>query len=208
MNSKSVFLVLTIVFALIIVLSGFIDLPLLKTLDENVTNWGTVMSTAAFAVAAVNLIRIHVRRIALKRKQWYFSLYLLIVMAAQFSIGLIFGSESEQYAFGLNSAYYPLSSTMYALLGLWIASAAYRAFTARSIDSTILLLSGAIVMIGGTSFGASLSPAFAIISGYLQMIPTAAASRGIMIGAGVGAIALGVRILMGIERGHLGGSSE
>ena len=199
---------LTIITALIITLNGFIDLPLLATLDSEVTNWGTVMGTAAFAVAAVNLIRIHVRRVALKKKQWYFSIYLLLVLAAQFSVGLIFGTESEQYAFGLNSAYRPLSATMYALLGLWIASAAYRAFTARSLDSAVLLISGAIVMIGGTSFGASLSPAFSIMAGYIQMIPTAAASRGIMIGAGIGAIALGVRILMGIERGHLGGSGE
>ena len=35
-----------------------------------------------------------------------------------------------------------------------------------------------------------------------------AANRGIMIGAGIGAIALGLRILMGIERGHLGGGEE
>ena len=119
----------------------------------------------------------------------------------------------------------PLSATMFALLAFYIASAAFRAFRARNLDATILLTAAIIVMIArvpiGEMFGQSISGAFSSILGdwtqtflpeqflsqfmnWLMDVPNTAARRAIFIGAALGAIATGLRIILGIERSHLG----
>jgi len=42
------------------------------------------------------------------------------------------------------------------------------------------------------------------LTNWVMNVPNAAAQRGIIIGAALGAAAMSLRVLLGIERGHLG----
>ena len=208
MKSQGLMIALTFIFALIIIIDGFFSIGFMSKASTEIQNWGTIIASIALGLAAVNLIRVHMRRIMLRRGEWYNSLALLLVMIAQSIIGFVNTSSGELYNFGFDNIMTPLGATMYALLSFWIASAAYRAFTARSVDSAILLVAATIVMLGNAPIGESIWSGFATIKSWIMDVPNMAAQRGIMIGAGIGAIALGLRILMGIERGHLGGGEE
>ena len=208
MKSQGLMIALTFIFALIIIIDGFFSIGFLNTASTEIQTWGTIIASTSLALAAVNLIRIHVRRIMLRRGEWYNSIALLLVMFVQTVIGLVQSSSGEVYKYGFDNIMTPLGSTMYALLSFWIASAAYRAFTARSIDSAILLVAATVVMLGNAPIGESIWMGFKDIKSWIMDVPNMAAQRGIMIGGGIGAIALGLRILMGIERGHLGGGEE
>ncbi len=208
MKSQGLMIALTFLFAIIIILDAFFAVDFISAASTEIQNWGTIIASIALALAAVNLIRVHSRRIMLRRGEWYNSVALLLIMFVQTAIGLFDTSTGDIYNFGFNNIMTPLGATMYALLAFWIASAAYRAFTARSIDSAILLVAATVVMLGNAPIGESIWSAFPGMKTWIMDVPNMAAQRGIMIGGGIGAIALGLRILMGIERGHLGGGGE
>jgi preprotein translocase subunit SecG len=107
----------------------------------------------------------------------------------------------------------PLDATMFSLLAFFIASAAFRAFRARSFEATALLIAGCIVMIGRVPLGEQLSfslagndISFASVAGWILNNPNAAAQRGILLGVLLSMVAISLRIMFGIERTYMGGA--
>ena len=101
-----------------------------------------------------------------------------------------------------------LQGTMFSLLAFFVASAAYRAFRARSLEATILLGAAVIVMAGRVPLGEYLLPGIGQISDWIMNVPNTAAQRGILIGVSLGGIAISIKIIFGIERAYLGGSQD
>lgn len=200
--------VFTALIATIIIIDGFFNISFIHTVASEVQNWGVIIAAIALGLAIVNLSRIHIKRILLKRTNWKYSIGLVVAMFVQVIIGLIYTSSSNMYDFAFSNILNPSGAILKALLALWIASAAYRSFIARTFDSTVLLISAILVMLGNAPIGQVLYSGMPDIKNWILATPNMAAQRGIMIGAGIGAIALGVRILLGIEHGHLGGGDE
>ena len=153
MKSQGLMIALTFIFALIIILDAFFNIGFISAISTEIQTWGTIIASVALGLAAVNLIRVHTRRIMLRRGEWINSLILLLILIVQTLIGLINKTTGDVYKCGFDNVMTPLGATMYALLSFWIASAAYRAFTARSIDSAILLVAATVVMLGNAPIG-------------------------------------------------------
>ena len=143
---------------------------------------------------------------AIRRRKpgFAYSIILLAALALTLGLGLKETSQGRTYAQLYQYVLNPLSSTMYSILCFYIASAAYRAFRVRSVDAALLLGTAVIVMIGVVPIGDVLWQGFPNLSQWLLDVPNTAGMRGIMIGATLGAIATGIRILLGLERSHFG----
>lgn len=97
----------------------------------------------------------------------------------------------------------PLQSTMFSLLAFYIASAAFRAFRARSMEATLLLVAGTLVMLGQVPLPGVVGDYTQLWQAWLMAYVNAAGQKAIIIGATLGVLATGLRIVLGIERSYL-----
>jgi hypothetical protein len=99
----------------------------------------------------------------------------------------------------------PCNATMFALLAFFVASAAFRAFRARNVESALLLGSAIVILLARAPIGRAISTKLPDLAQWILDIPSNGSRRAIIMGAAVGAIATGLRVILGLERSHLGG---
>ena len=103
----------------------------------------------------------------------------------------------------------PMMATMFATLAFYIASAAYRAFRARSAEATILLVTACLVMLWRVPMGEAFLNILPgdipnLLNTYVMNGANMAVQRAIIIGAALGAASMSLRIILGIERTYMG----
>jgi hypothetical protein len=177
-------------------------------LNDSLDSWLVIVAAFALPLGAVNVIMTNINKVKRQTKGWPYSIVILASLAIMAVVGVIGGGEQGfhpwfQYMF-VNMVS-PLQATMFSLLSFYVASAAYRAFRARNFDATILLIAAIVVMMGRIPFGDMLTGGrMTPVSEWLMTIPNAAAQRGIIIGAALGAASMSIRVILGIERTYLG----
>ena len=100
----------------------------------------------------------------------------------------------------------PLVATVFSLLAFFMVSAAFRAFKMRTAEASLLMLSAFVVMIGQVPVGqwlAAQSPllAFPQATVFILGVVTAAVVRALIFGVVIGALAMALRLWLGLERG-------
>ncbi len=184
---------------------------------ENVLAWVRIVGAFALVLGIGSLLRTHWDKIRRRRRDWPYSIVTILSFLAMCVIGIGFGHEpGTVFYWVFENIQVPLDATMFSLLAFFIASAAFRTFRARSTEATLLLVaavvvmlgrvpSALIVMFGDTSVGQYLHANMPDVSEWIMNVPTVAGKRGIIFGVALGAIATALRVLLGIERSHLGG---
>ncbi|MCE9582201.1 MAG: hypothetical protein K8T20_06890, partial [Planctomycetes bacterium] len=134
--------------------------------------------------------------------------------------GKLIAVEGNPTAFGwlYDCTLVPLQGTMFALLGFYIASAAFRSFRAKSFEAGLLLVTATIVLLGNVPFtnyiwaeGLGIHHFHGVrlettdIVTWIMQTPNTAARRGVGFGVALGVIATSLKIIFGIERAYLGG---
>ncbi|KAF0196753.1 MAG: hypothetical protein FD169_732 [Bacillota bacterium] len=182
----------------------------LAKVATDITGWGIIVTAFAAGLASVNLIRIHAEKIARKRQDWINSVALVVSLAVFFVVGVYvkhYPKNISMRTFSQNifdNIYSPYGAAMFAILGFYVASASYRAFRARSFEASLLLGAAVLMMLGSAPIGVLLWNQFPIISGWLLNVVNSTGQRGINIGLAIGAFATAMRLLIGLDRGHLG----
>lgn len=178
-----------------------------QKLNAEILEWATIVYAFALILGSISLWSNHARKIRLKIEGWPYSLVTLVALAVVTGLGIWRGIDENspvgRIYLTVNS---PLASTMFALLAFFIASAAFRAFRARNVEATLLLVTAVVMMIGRVSIGEYLWRGFPGLTEWLLDVPNLAAKRAVAIGVGLGAISTALKIILGIERGYLGKS--
>jgi len=175
---------------------------------ERILLWLQTLLAFAFLLGTISLVRLHYHKIRNRADDRGFSWVVILGLAAMVGFGFIHpdhNSPGSPFDLLFQNIQVPVEATMFSLLAFYIASAAFRAFRARTLEATLLLVAATIVMLGRVPIGDLISHWIPDATDWILNVPNMAAKRGIMIGVGLGMMATALKIMLGIERAWMGG---
>ena len=195
----------------------FIPHPPFTGMYNKLLDWTIIIGIFALVIGLSSLIKLHYTRIIRKTPDLPYSIVVFVGMAVMAIVGIINGVRGTWFEWLFNNIQVPMQATMFSLLAFFIASAAYRAFRARTLDATLMLVTAVVVMFARVPIGNFLWQHImpdsivqwranlpADVAGWIFNVPSMAARRAILLGVSLGAIATSLKIILGIERSYMG----
>ncbi|MCK9328338.1 MAG: hypothetical protein PHY08_04540 [Candidatus Cloacimonetes bacterium] len=200
-------LIIVITFGFLFVGYTFIPHQYSQDFYDWYMDWIKALSPFGVILGIMSITMAHTARIQRRVANWPYSLVTLLGLYFTAASGFIWGTqEGTPYMWIFKNIQMPMGATMFALLAFYIASAAYKAFRARSAEATVLLVAAVIVMLGQVPIGITIfGEGITDLTQWILDVPNLASKRGIALGVGLGMVATSLRILLGIERTYLGG---
>jgi hypothetical protein len=209
---REVPVLITLVAGIFTLIGFFVPHPAVRDLYGSVQQWVIVVVASTYVLGVANLLRVNVAQVRRRAPDWGFKVVLiaglLVTMTIGFSEGRRYSEDASNFQWIYRTFYSSMAATMFALLAFFIASAAYRAFRIRSFEALLLAIAAFILMLGRVPLGQAISPSLPEAADWLMEIPQNAAKRGILIGAALGVMATGIRVILGIEKTYGGGEGN
>lgn len=175
--------------------------------SQSLLIWVTIVGGFTLLLGIVSIMRVNLNVVKKRERDWVFKVLLIFSLLIMSLSGIFFGmEENTPFHWILQEIQAPMMSTMFSLLAFFIASAAYRAFRARTMEATLLLVTSVIVMMGRIPFGQLVWKGLPGFTDWIMAYPNLAVQRGILIGAALGAASMSLRIILGLERTYMGRS--
>jgi hypothetical protein len=215
------------------VMIGAVFIPALADWKNEAGSWFELLAALAFILGGVNLCSQHLKKISSRKAGWGYSALTLIsffvtLFVGLFKIGVVADNPTHPWSghhqaegsalwWLFEYAYRPLIATMFALLAFYVASAAFRAFRAKSTEATLLLAAAFIVLLGRTYAGTWLTSGvpdeysaltFPGMTAIILGVFNTAGQRAIMIGIALGVAATSLKVLLGVDRSYLGSEGD
>lgn len=204
---------------LVMILAFFFnpEKSLIGQFEPEVLAWVTIVGGFTLLLGVVSIVRVNFTAVRRRREDWGYKLATLISIFIMAVPAILPTRWSPLFGVGPGSIYdwlfnnldSPMMSTMFAMLAFYIASAAFRAFRARNAEATLLLVAATLVMLWRVPMGEAFLKSIhhnlpEYINTYIMGGANLAVQRGIIIGAALGAAAMSLRIMLGIERTYMG----
>jgi hypothetical protein len=181
-------------------------------------DWAALLAALALLVGLLSVAAGHFMRVLGKRPDWGYSLVLLISMLLVVVTGTLIGivpnpgggvnvvmlpgSLIEQPIRDVFRAFYqPLAGSFLALLAFFSLSAALRSLRRRTLDAVVIIVVALVVLAL-----AAIPQAQALLGsgvGWISDYVALAGARGLLLGAALGAVVAGVRVLLGFDQPYL-----
>jgi hypothetical protein len=204
-----------------------------------IANISNAVAAFLIGLGIYSLLRVHLRRLMRQQKDWAYSVVLLVSMVLMVFFGYWdfydkFGPRGPAIATGPTSGVWhfqqyandllfdgflqQMDAGMFSVVAFFILSAAYRAFRARSVEATILLVSALVLMLsvmGAVVFkwnqgvtvlahndAASFLNNFKLstMAQWLKDTVQTPSIRGIDFGVGIGLLAMGLRLWLNLDK--------
>ena len=195
---------------IIMMVQFFIPHPVSVAFYDLTTKWIRIVAAFALVLGTGSLVLYHVDKLQRRRSGWYYSIVTLVAALVTAVVGLGWGVRPGRPLQDIifSNIMVPLNASMFAILAFYMASAAYRAFRARTKESALLLVAAFIVMLGMVPVGAAIWGRLPDLAEWILSVPNMAAKRAILFGVALGSIATSLKVILGIERGWLGGGKQ
>jgi hypothetical protein len=189
-------------------------------LARTVVEWAAVLAALALVVGLLSVAGGHAGRVARRSPDWLYSLLLLAAMLLVIVGGTVIGpaptadggmgfvlfpqSLVEQPVRLLFEALYqPLAASFLALLTFFSLSAALRALRRRTAEAAVIVLVAALALTAAALPQLQAAPMVGDGMRWISDYVALAGARGLLLGAALGAVIAGVRVLLGFDQPYL-----
>ncbi len=210
---------LTGITGLLVLIASTGQVLLLDQFAETVVTWATTLAAIALLIGVLSVAAGHVARIIRRNADWGYSLILIVSMLAVIISGTLvgFGNDAqgnsalvlfprslvEQPVRDVFRAFYqPLAGSFLALLTFFSLSAALRALRRKTADALVVTVVALIVLIA-SALPVDLLPMLGDGVRWTSDYIALAGARALLVGAAVGAVIAGVRVLLGFDQPFL-----
>jgi len=208
-------LLITAVIGLFMLLSFYVPHHIVSVPADYLQQCAVIVVAFGYVLGGANALTVNLSAIARRQPDWPYKVVLVATLVFTVAIGLKEGrhwqDEHTISMFLYNQVYSSMQGTMFALLAFFIASAAFRAFRVRTLEAGLLAAAALIVMLGRVPIGDQMTAwlqaplRLGAVQDWIMNVPQNAAKRAILMGAALGVMATGLRVILGIERSYLGG---
>ncbi len=204
-------------------------------ISETVVDWFNILAGVAFVLGGVNLAKMNLAKISSREKGWGYAAVTLLVFLFTLGVGLLkvggtpnasspnlpmsggFQDQGSAFWWMYEFVMSPITSTLFAMLAFYVASAAFRAFRAKNTEAILLLVTAFIVLLGRVYAGVVLTDwipednewiswlRFENLSSVIMNVFNTAGTRAMIIGIAIGVAATSLKIMTGLDRSYLGG---
>lgn len=223
----------------LMVVAAFInkDWPLvggLSNLGEDAVGWFNILAAIAFVLGGANLVKMNLAKISSRQQGWGYAGVTLLAFAAMLTVGLAkvgvhpadmspnvawsgkVDQEGSAFWWGYEYVMSPITSTLFAILAFYVASAAFRAFRAKNTEALLLLGTAFIVLLGRVYAGVILTGWISEdnpwvswlrlenLSAFCIQVFNQAGTRAMIMGIAIGVAATSLKIVLGLDRSYLG----
>ena len=221
---REVPLFLTAVIGVFMILSFFVPHQWVSVPADFLQASAVILVAFGYVLGGANALRVNFDVIYKRGPGWPYKIVLVASLIATVVVGAVEGpgflNPHMRSKWIYDWIYSPMSSTMFSLLAFFIASAAFRAFRIRTVEAGLLAVAALIVMLGRVPLGDLLSDwlfqakwlpgaphtlHLSSLEEWIMDVPQNTAKRAILIGAALGVMATGLRVILGIERAYLSG---
>ena len=208
-------LLVTAVIGIFIVLSFYVPHHIVSVPADYLQQCAVIVVAFGYVLGGANALTVNLSAIARRQADWQYKIVLVATLVFTVGVGLKEGRHWQDdhtiSMFLYNEIYSSMQSTMFALLAFFIASAAFRAFRVRTVEAGLLAAAALIVMLGRVPIGDQITGwlpgplRLGAVQDWIMNVPQNAAKRAVLMGAALGVMATGLRVILGIERSYLGG---
>jgi hypothetical protein len=190
---------------LFVLLGYFVTSPLLLEFRQLFMQWAVLLAAAAIFMGLINLFIVHWNKVNDQTAGWPYSAILIFFLLVSLALGLIFGPDFEVMFLLFNYIQLPVEGALMALLAVSLVVAGFRIVShRRDIFSVLFVVTAVLVLLGNSPWlmGSDSTVAHLIgnVRAWVSQVWSAGGARGILIGVALGAVATGLRVLMGTER--------
>jgi len=174
--------------------------------------WAIILWMFSYVLGVTSLFRYHLTRIQKRSQYWAYSVVLIVCVFVYLLSGLLGGvggfsgipaSKAFNDFLWLN-VLAPLQTGILSYVGFYMYTIFFRGARTRSWDVGIMMIVTIILMLNVAPVGMALWEGFGPLGDWFKDVINTGSYRGIMIGVGVGLIAVWVRAMLGYERAFLG----
>jgi hypothetical protein len=200
--------ILLVVGLLATLISWYFAIPQVDSIANELNIWNMNIETFTLFVGLLTISARYINSIRNRDELWPYRLYAIVLIIVWIIMGMRVGVYSDFYQTAFLSTKITLHIAILGQLVFFVTSAGYRVLRIRNFRTALYSLCFIVIVVMNAPWILGPFPVADKISFWLLNNPAMAGGRALILTGGIGGVVLGVRLLLGLEKGALRATEE